>query len=423
LKVEQTLPSKTLRETAWPCRTFRSRNLYGVDLSLRREVTVPDFLGHQEQVKHAFHWSLTQQLEGLNAMLYHGTCRFLDAHAVQIGPVPEVGGKDATVPDGQIQLRGGKILIATGSSPAHPDVFPFGDCAIYDSDTILTLTRIPRTLAVVGAGVIGAEYGRTFRALGTEVHIVDERDVLLPFLDAELSRALAGALQRSGIVFHWKENVQKCIPLEAGTVRLELSSGAVLTADAVLVAAGRQSNTAKLKLEKPGVTLGGRGIIPVNEHFQTNVENIYAAGDVIGFPALYSTSAEQARRAVRHALGRLGGSALPPLLPNGIYTIPEVSMIGETEESLKQKGIAYGGHDGPQPRWAAAPRRRPEKRYADKACDARLPAALTCESAGSGRHGRSRALNPASGRGSTSTPLIRSGGKNHPLWSSTRRGG
>jgi NAD(P) transhydrogenase len=123
-------------------------------------------------------------------------------------------------------------------------------------------------------------------------------------------------------------------------VRLELSSGAVLTGDAVLVAAGRQSNTAKLKLEKAGVTLGGRGIIPVNEHFQTNVENIYAAGDVIGFPALYSTSAEQARRAVFHALG-LGTSAIPALLPIGLYTIPEVSMVGETEESLKQKGIAY----------------------------------------------------------------------------------
>jgi NAD(P) transhydrogenase len=335
-----TVPSKTLRETALALSGFRSRNLYGVDLSLRREVTVPDFLGHQEHVRHAFHWSFTQQLEGLNAMMYHGRCSFLDAHTVQIGPVPEVGVKDAPVPDRQIQLHGEKILIATGSAPVHPDVFPFGEGAIYDSDTILTLARIPRTLAVIGAGVIGTEYGCTFRALGTEVHIVDGRDVLLPFLDAEISRALAGALQRSGIEFHWKENVQKCIPLEAGTVRLELSSGAVLTADAVLVAAGRQSNTAKLKLEKAGVTVGGRGIIPVNEHFQTNLENIYAAGDVIGFPALYSTSAEQGRRAVHHALG-LGTSALPALLPIGLYTIPEVSMVGETEESLKQKGIAY----------------------------------------------------------------------------------
>ncbi len=134
--------------------------------------------------------------------------------------------------------------------------------------------------------------------------------------------------------------MQKCIPLESGGVRLELFSGAALSGDAVLVAAGRQSNTAKLGLEKVGVKTGERGIIPVNEHFQTNIENIYGAGDVIGFPALASTSMEQARRAVRHALG-LGGSPISPLLPNGIYTIPEVIMVGETEESLKKKGVAY----------------------------------------------------------------------------------
>jgi NAD(P) transhydrogenase len=335
-----TVPSKTLRETALALSGLKSRNLYGVDLSLRREVTVPDFLGHEEHVKEAFHASITQRLEGLNATIYHGRCSFLDAHAIQINLCSEVREKDPSSPNGQIQLRGEKILIATGSSPVRPDVFPFGQGAIYDSDTILKLARIPKRLAVVGAGVIGAEYGCTFRALGAEVHIVDGRDVLLPFLDAEISQALAGALQRSGIVFHWKENVQKCIPLEAGTVRLELSSGAALTADAVLVAAGRQSNTANLELEKAGVKLGERGIIPVNEHFQTNIENIYAAGDVVGFPALASTSAEQARRAVRHALG-LGASAIPPLLPNGIYTIPEVSMVGETEESLRQKGVGY----------------------------------------------------------------------------------
>jgi NAD(P) transhydrogenase len=335
-----TVPSKTLRETALALSGLKSRNLYGVDLSLRREVTVPDFLGHQEHVKDAFHASLTQRLEGFHATIYHGTCTFLDAHAVQINLCSGAREKNPAAPDGQIRLRGEKILIATGSAPVHPDVFRFGDGAIYDSDTILKLVRIPKRLAVIGAGVIGAEYGCTFRALGAEVHIVDGREVLLPFLDAEISRELAGALQRSGIVFHWKENVQKCTRLESGVVRLELSSGAALTADAVLVAAGRQSNTANLGLEKAGVKRGERGIIPVNEHYQTNIENIYAAGDVVGFPALASTSAEQARRAVRHALG-LGASAISPLLPTGIYTIPEVSMVGETEESFKEKGIDY----------------------------------------------------------------------------------
>jgi NAD(P) transhydrogenase len=334
-----TVPSKTLRETALALSGFRSRNLYGVDLSLRREVTVADFLGHEEHVKNAFHSSITERLQMLKATIYYGTGIFLDEHTIQVKLGSQDPEKDPSDPSGEIQLRGDKILIATGSSPVHPGLFPFGQGEIYDSDTILKLDRIPKTLAVVGAGVIGAEYGCTFRALGSEVHIIDGRNVLLPFLDAEVSQALVGAFQRSGIVFHWKENVQKCVPLESG-VRLELSSGAALTGDAVLVAAGRQSNTASLELEKAGVKTGERGVIPVNEHFQTNIENIYAAGDVIGFPALASTSMEQARRAVRHALG-LAGSTISPLLPNGIYTIPEVSMVGETEESLKKDGVAY----------------------------------------------------------------------------------
>ena len=303
-------------------------------------MTVADFLCHEEHVRDAFHASITHRLQVQKATIYCGTATFLDAHTIQVNLGSEDQEKDSSAHGGKIQLHGEKILIATGSSPVRSGLFPFGHGEIYDSDTILKLDRIPKTLAVVGAGVIGAEYGCTFNALGAEVHILDGRDLLLPFLDAEVSRALVGAFQRSGIVFHWKENVQKCIPLKSGGIRLELASGAALTGDAVLIAAGRQSNTANLGLEKAGVKTGKRGSIPVNEHFQTNIENIYAAGDVIGFPALASTSMEQSRRAVRHALG-LGGSAISLLLPNGIYTIPEVSMVGETEESLKKKGVAY----------------------------------------------------------------------------------
>jgi NAD(P) transhydrogenase len=335
-----TVPSKTLRETALALSGLKSRNLYGVDLSLRREVTVADFLGHEEHVKDAFHESIIQHLLMLKAAVYRGTAIFADSHTIVVNPASDDVADDPSALGGTIHLRGDKILIATGSSPVRPDLFPFGQGEIYDSDTILKLDRIPKTLAVVGAGVIGAEYGCTFRALGAEVHIIDARSVLLPFLDAEVSQALASAFERNGIVFHWKEDVKKCLPQNPGGVRLELSSGAVLIADAVLVAAGRQSNTSALGLETVGVQTGHRGVIAVNEHFQTNIENIYAAGDVIGFPALASTSREQARRAVRHALG-LEGSAISPLLPNGIYTIPEASMVGETEESVKEKGIAY----------------------------------------------------------------------------------
>jgi NAD(P) transhydrogenase len=333
-----TVPSKTLRETALSLSGIKSRNLYGVDLSIRREVTVADFLGHEINVRDAFHKSITQRLDVLKATTYWGDCAFLDAHTVHVRLGSD--NRENAAPGGEILLRGEKIIIATGSSPQRPALFPFGHGEVYDSDTILALDCIPKTLAVVGAGVIGAEYACTFRALGSVVHMIDGRDVLLPFLDTEISKALVAALERSGIVLHWKETVQKCTVEESGGVRLDLSSGAVLTSDAVLVAAGRQSNTAALGLDKAGVKTGQRGLIPVNEHYQTNIENIYAAGDVIGFPALASTSMEQARRAVHHALGH-GESALSPLLPNGIYTIPEVGMVGETEESLKKKGVAY----------------------------------------------------------------------------------
>ena len=334
-----TVPSKTLRETALAFSGLKSRDLYGVDLSLRREVTVADFLKHEEGVKDAFHDSITKRLKSDHAEIFCGKCAFEDAHTIHVSPSDD-GKKGGDGQTGEMRLRGEKILIATGSSPNRPGMFTFGKGEIYDSDSILMLDRIPKSLAVIGAGVIGAEYACTFRALGAEVHIVDGRDVFLPFLDKEVSKALEEALKGTGITFHWNEKVVESTPQENGSVRLKLASGAELNMDAVLVAAGRQSNTGGLSLDKAGVTTGERGIIPVNEHYQTNVENIYAAGDVIGFPALASTSMEQARRAVRHAFA-MPGTKLSPFLPNGIYTIPEVSMIGETEESLQKKNVAY----------------------------------------------------------------------------------
>lgn len=336
-----TVPSKTLRETALALSGIKSRKLCGVDLFLRREVTVADFLRHEQHVKTAFNVMISQQLQSQKADVYFGTGTFWDAHTVSVQP------RQTALPSGQpssdqgeILLRGENILIATGSSPVRPTLFPFGDTEIYDSDTILKLDRIPKTLAAVGAGVIGSEYGCIFAALGAQVHIIDSRDVLLPFLDAEVSRALITALERSGVIFHWKTTVQECVAVGSGPVALKFSSGTSLTVDAVLVAAGRKSNTENLNLTLAGVTTGKRGIIPVDENYRTNMPHIYAAGDVIGFPALASTSMEQARRAIRHALG-LKAANLSPLLPNGIYTIPEVSMVGETEESLKKQGIDY----------------------------------------------------------------------------------
>lgn len=326
-----TLPSKTLRETALALSGFRSRRLYGVDLSLRREVTIGDFLGREQQVRSAWNLQIDQLLKTRKADVYCGAGAFADPHTVRVRPAD--GGEE-------LLLRGEAVLIATGSSPVRPAVFPFGRGEVYDSDTILSLDRIPKSLAVVGAGIIGSEYACTFSALGARVHVVDGRDVLLPALDGEVSRALAAAMERGGISFHWNERVGACAVLESGEISLRLSSGPALKVDAVLVAAGRTRNTESLGLPLAGVATGAKEIIPVDERYRTNVAHIYAAGDVIGFPALASTSMEQARRAVRHALG-LPAVGISPLLPIGVYTIPEVGMVGETEESLKERGVAY----------------------------------------------------------------------------------
>jgi NAD(P) transhydrogenase len=342
-----TVPSKTLRETALALSGMRSRNLYGVDLSVRREVTVADFLRHQRHVKAGMNSMLSNRLEAYQADVYRGTAAFVDPHTVRLtAQQPGRGGRPLSSADGDVLLRAERLLIATGSAPVRPPIFPFGP-GVYDSDTILELDRLPKTMAVVGAGVIGSEYACTFAALGVRVHVIDGRDVLLPFLDAEVSRSLAAVMARDGIEFHWKERVQACNPMkpgspqEPGTVALALGSGRSLTVDAVLVTAGRKSNVEDLNLSAAGVAVGDRGLVHVDEHFRTNVPHIYAAGDVIGFPALASTSMEQARRAVRHALGLPIRSEISHLLPNGIFTIPEVAMVGETEESLSRQGVDH----------------------------------------------------------------------------------
>ncbi|MBV9444095.1 MAG: Si-specific NAD(P)(+) transhydrogenase [Acidobacteriaceae bacterium] len=327
-----TVPSKTLRETALALSGMRSRKLYGVDLSLRRDATVSDFLRHQLNVKAGLNAMLSERLEASGADVYRGTGYFADAHTIRVRPA---AGND------EVSLAGEKILIATGSAPVRPALFHFGSPGVYDSDSILQLDEVPRSLAVIGAGVIGSEYACTFAALGTRVNLIDGRGILLPFLDGEVSRALTAAMQCTGITFHWNERVVSCVIEDGDRITLTLSSGESLTVDAVLVAAGRRSNTEALNLAAAGLTASERGLIRVDEHFLTDVPHIYAAGDVVGFPALASTSMQQGRHAMMHAFGADVSSAAFRLLPTGVYTIPEVGMVGDTEESLKQKGIDY----------------------------------------------------------------------------------
>ncbi|HUR29017.1 MAG TPA: FAD-dependent oxidoreductase, partial [Planctomycetota bacterium] len=238
------------------------------------------------------------------------------------------------------RLHGDVVLIATGSSPRRPAGFLFDDPRIHDSDEILRLDEIPRELVVIGAGVIGCEYACTFAALGTKVFLVDKRAVPLGFLDLELSQALLRGMRQLGIELCLPDEMVSC-EARPDAVVTKLQSGRELKSDGVLVAAGRSSNTANLGLEAAGITPGKHGLLEVNSRFQTSVPHIYAAGDVIGFPALASTSMEQARMAMVSAFDLKYKTSVAEVLPYGIYTIPEISMAGATEEELQQKGVDY----------------------------------------------------------------------------------
>lgn len=328
-----TIPSKTLRETSLMLSGWRSRRLFGVDLSLRREATVTEFMHHEERVTAAERHRVEVTLGRLGVTRIHGRASFVDAHTIR------VSNPDATA---EVCVRADHILIATGSSPIRPPGFPFEDDRVHDSNEILNLKFLPKRLAVVGAGVIGAEYAGTFAALGAEVHLIDGRDTLLPFLDPDVSRALESAMKSNGIRFHWSEKVTSCDASAPTDVVLTLASGHTLACDGVLVCAGRSSNTDGLNLAAAGLTPGPRGLIRVGPCYQSvDAPHIYAAGDVIGAPALAATGIEQARVAIGHAFGEKLKCDLAPLLPTGIYTIPEASMVGDTEAALKEKGIPY----------------------------------------------------------------------------------
>jgi NAD(P) transhydrogenase len=325
-----TLPSKTLRETALMLSGFKSRGHGGVDLSIQREVTVQDFLHGERRVKANERARIEWNLERHDIERVSGCGRFVEPHVVR------VESSDGSTRD----LDAAVVLVATGSAPLRPDTFPWGGPRVLDSDTILDIEFMPRRLVVVGGGVIGSEYACTFAALGVEVDLVDGRDVLLGFLDPEISAILKERMQALGIRFHAPDRVVGCTD-DPDCVRVLLDSGEMLHADAVLVAAGRQSNTEELRLDVPGVELGTRGLVKVDEHYRTSAPHVYAAGDVVGFPALSSTSMEQARLAMVHAFDLGYKKDVAPILPYGIYTIPEVAMAGESEASLQEKGIDH----------------------------------------------------------------------------------
>lgn len=325
-----TIPSKILRESALYFSGIQQRGLYGVDYSLRQGLTIKNFMHRKDILVDEEREKVRENLAAHHVDVFSGVAAFVDHRTISVA-----GAQAAPV-----LLQGDFILIATGSRPHRAPEIPFDDERIFDSDSILKMNLIPRSLAVVGGGVIGCEYASIFTALGVEVTLVDGRERVLPFLDAELSENLRERLTGLGVRFLLGERMAQ-IARTGGGVRIDLQSGKKLEAEAALFAAGRRGATDELQLAKAGLALNKRGYLDVNESYRTSVPSIYAAGDVIGFPALASTSMEQGRVAVCHAFGFQYKQRVASMLPMGVYTIPEISAVGETEQSCKEKGIDY----------------------------------------------------------------------------------
>lgn len=325
-----TLPSKTLRETALYLSGLRQRDLHGVTLKLDGAATPADLLQHSERVVDSERERILGNLFRHAVTRIPGEGAFVDPHTLVV--------RHPGQPERRLTAQ--VVLIATGSSPVRPAHWPFDNRRIYDSDEITRVAEIPRSLAVMGGGVIGCEYACLFAALGVRVTLVEPRSSILGFLDGELCRLLAERMEAIGVTFLLGDSVVETAA-DWRSVRMKLSSGRALETEAVLVAAGREAATSRLNLEAAGLTAGKRGQLEVDARYRTKVPHIYAVGDVVGFPALASTAMEQARLAVVDAFQLSYKSKLAHVLPYGIFTIPEVSMAGETEEALKEKGVDY----------------------------------------------------------------------------------
>jgi len=332
-----TIPSKTLRETSLALSGIRARRLHGVDLALKRQATVKDFLHHERVVKDAERTRVIDNMLRHNVKVLKGKGSFIDKKTIKI----EVNDNVTEF------LKGDIILIATGSSPRRPDDFP-KDSRIFDSDSILQIKSIPKNMVMVGGGVIGCEYACIFAELGVEVSLVHNKEILLPFLDRDISIALEKSMSNMGINLLMSERVEFCIAKD-DKLEIKLASGKVINTEAVMLATGRTSNTSELNLEAAGIIPGKYGLLMVDENYQVvhpktrqPVSGIYAAGDVIGAPALASTSMEQARYAMIKAFNlEPYKEHVAPILPLGIYTIPECSLAGKTEEECKKEKIDY----------------------------------------------------------------------------------
>lgn len=330
-----TLPSKTLRETALYLTGFRRRELYGMSLRLDRKKSLRQLVGRLKDVTDRQTHQIRRNLDRHSVALISGFAAFEDGKTLAV-----------TDPGGAVtrRLTADVFLIATGSSPTPPRGISTDDPDVVDSDRILNLDRVPASLTVVGGGVIGTEYACLFAALGTRVVLVEGRDRLLAGVDEELSTVIQLSLERMGAQIRLGDAVESIArdpAARTNALRLRLKSGRKVRADKLLFSAGRAGNTRGMNLEAIGVELSERGHVRVDEHFRTAAPGIYAVGDVIGFPALASTAMEQGRVAMCHAFDIGYKTGISPFLPYGIYSIPEISSIGPSEQELREKGIDY----------------------------------------------------------------------------------
>lgn len=328
-----TLPSKALKESALFLSGKYDKGLYGVDRALTGRASIRDFMFRKAAVVDASGDEVRENLRRHGVDLYVGRGRFQDSHTVRVEPQ----GQPAA------EITADRIIIATGSYPYHPPGIPFDGRRVHDSDTVLHIDRLPESLCIVGAGVIGCEYATIFSAMGTKVYLVNQGREILGFVDREISAALVDQMTVDGIDIRFGATIDSVHPAASDDdkVTVRLADGSELSVDMFLFAAGRSGTTKDLACDAAGIEIGNRETIVVNEHYQTSQPHIYAVGDVIGFPALASTSMDQGRVAVSHMFQINDYDSLPKVLPFGIYTIPEVSTVGMTEEQAIESGLEY----------------------------------------------------------------------------------
>ena len=329
-----TIPSKTLREAVMYLSGYRERSIYGQSYTVKEKITMSDLLFRADQVIKNEIDVTRNHLRRNGIDVVSAEAAFVDPHTLRLTPLDGGGAYEKTADN---------VVIAVGTETTRDTHIPFDGQHIFTSDDVLSLEKLPRSLAVIGAGVIGLEYATIFATLGTRVTLIDKRDRLLPFVDSEIVDTLVYHMREHRVRLRLGEVVQSIEEVDGDdgkSVSIHLESGKKLTTEQALYSIGRTGATADLALENAGLEARARGLLEVDDNFRTAVPNIYAAGDVIGFPSLASTSMEQGRLAACHAFG-VGCESAPHLFPFGIYTIPEISIVGKSEEQLTDEGVPY----------------------------------------------------------------------------------